>query len=325
MFAPPVEERWRRAVHLAASLSAILGLATLWFWQRGALAPFLTWNVLRNFSYVGAGVSLGHAGYANGIVYGYPRLLAFVASTAPLWIAAAAALRVPPGDQRVRMWRLACALWAGGSVAAVCLGGRFYGHYFIQAIPPLAVLASGVVSALRTRRPLLHAAAFAGLILPACGWTAAGYARLSADRLDALRPPVTEVANVVRSLTGPDDRIFVWGYWPQLYYHARRLPASRFVFPQSLAGYVPGNPFTLVPGTDTAPFIEQEHWREFADDMARRPARLIVDTAPAAIHFWERYPVARYPVLRDLLASRYERAAVVEGVVIYRLRREATE
>ena len=40
VFAPPVEERWRRAVRLATSLSAVLGLATLWFWQRGALGPF---------------------------------------------------------------------------------------------------------------------------------------------------------------------------------------------------------------------------------------------------------------------------------------------
>jgi hypothetical protein len=274
---------------------------------------------------MGTGVSLLHAGIANGLVYGYPRLLLFAIGTVPLWIGAATAWSVPTGDSPVPSLRNATAIWAAGSLVAVCLGGRFYGHYFIQLVPPLAILAAGPLSSRGASALAMSRAALVALAVSACVWTAAGYFRIASTRLDSQRPPIREVSERVRAMTRPADRIFVWGYWPELYYRAERLPASRFVFPQSLAGYVPGNPFTLLPGSDPTPFIVKAHWQQFAEDIERRPAELIVDTAPGAIHFWERYPVARYPVLRTLLAQRYSRAAVVHGVVIYRLRREGVE
>jgi hypothetical protein len=322
---PATGRRWRGTVWLLSGFLIVVAAATAWFWQRGALGPFLYWNVLLNIDYMGAGVGPGYAGYANGIVYGYPRLVVFALGTAPLWVCAAAAWRSSGRHAVARALRWPLVLWAAGSLAAVCLGGRFYGHYFIQIIPPLAVLASGPVSSLRDRRPILHGVAVAAMVLPACGWTVAGYARIAGERLDSLRPPIAAVADAVRAHTGPDDRIFVWGYWPQLYYHTRRRPASRFVFPQSLAGYVPGNPAALAPGWDPNPFIVEEHWRLFSAEMARHPADLIVDTAPGSIHFWERYPIDRYPVLRDLVARRYTRVAVIDGVILYRLRGEARE
>jgi hypothetical protein len=133
---------------------------------------------------------------------------------------------------------------------------------------------------------------------------------------------VEAVASKVRSLTAPGDRIFVWGYWPQLYFYARRLPATRFVYAQTLAGYVPGHPDSLDPAADTRHYVIADHWRLWSEDMQRHPAELIVDTAPGAIHFWEKYPIRDDPPLQEMVSRSYRLEAEVAGVRIYRLRRD---
>jgi len=324
---------WAHAAILVASFGVPLGLAAAWFAASGALEPFLFWNVLLNVRYAAAGVPLGQAGLRRGIVYGYPRMLLFIAGTLPLWVGAVAAFRASRRNGRTRGDMAILAVWAIGSLAAACIGGRFYGHYFIQLLPPLVLMACGPLAGLldtskrgdaRDRRSAWRIAAGAGLLFPVAAWTVAGYVRIAGGQLDALRPPVAEVAREVAQRTRPGDRIFVWGYWPQLYYYARRMPATRFVYAQTLSGYVPGQPASLDPESDTSAYLVAGHWQTFADDMARHPAELIVDTAPGAIHFWEKYPVARYPVLRDLIARRYSRETVVAGVAIYRLSRDGT-
>jgi len=44
---------------------------------------------------------------------------------------------------------------------------------------------------------------------------------LSADR---------EVAKWMKSQTGPDDRVLVWGFEPAIYWFAERRPATRFIY-----------------------------------------------------------------------------------------------
>jgi hypothetical protein len=318
--------RARRVAAAALGGSLPLVAITLYFHARGALGALVEWNILANLRYAGTGPPLASWGVEGGILYGWPRLALFVAATLPLWVAAAVAgrrgARREPAANAVRLWLL---LSLGGAL----LGGRLYGHYFIQVLPPLVVLASGPLGALPgevaagTRGRFLPGLAAAGLLLPVAGFAIAGHVRMGRRSLDALRPPLAAVTEAVRARTRPGDRIFVWGYWPQLYYplaQAGRLPATRFVFPQTLAGYVPGRPGGAVPGRPARDFVVAAHWAQFLTDMERHPAELIVDTAPAAVHFWERYPIESSPALAALVESGYRREATVEGVVLYRRR-----
>jgi hypothetical protein len=312
----------------AAGGAAPLLAALVYFQAHGALADAWFWNVGMNLKYAGAGVPLGFATVRRGIVYGYPRLLLFVLATLPLWVAAAAAVREGLRDAQRRPATLAALLWLAGSLGAACLGGRFYGHYFVPILPPLAWLAAGPLAGLlaegaRGGRRALRAAAVLSLALPVAAFTVAGWVRVARGDLDGLRPEVAAVAREVRQRTAPGERIFVWGYWPQLYFYAERPPATRFVYAQTLAGYVPGHPDSLDPAADTRHYVVQDHWRLWAEDMRRHPAELIVDTAPGAIHFWEKYPLADYPFLQEIVARRYRLEADVGGVLIYRLRRDA--
>lgn len=325
------ERRGTRLVAWLAAMAAPPALALAWFWTRGALGEAWFWNVALNFKYTGAGLPLGVAGVTRGVLYGYPRLLLFMLATLPLWVAAVVSARRAWRDGSLRPTTGVALLWLAGSLGGACMGGRFYGHYFVSLVPPLAWLASAPLADLFARpttggpgrRRLLRILGFATLVLPVAGLTVAGSIRISRGYLDGLRPEVGEVARAVRAGTGPTDRIFVWGYWPQLYYYAGRPPATRFVFPQTLSGYVPGRPDYLDSSADTSHYIVDAHWRLWAADMERHPAELVIDTSPGAIHYWERYPMSRYPPLADLVARRYRYESTVAGVAIYRLRHEA--
>ncbi len=316
-----------RAAWVAAGAAAPLLAALVYFQARGALADAWFWNVGMNLKYAGAGVPLGLATVRRGIVYGFPRLLLFVVATLPLWCAAAAAACQGLSEARRRPAALVALLWLAGSLGAACLGGRFYGHYFVPILPPLAWLAASPIAELLAeaangRRRALRTATLISLVLPVAAFTVAGWVRIARGDLDGLRPEVAAVAEEVRNRTAPGDRIFVWGYWPQLYFYAHRPPATRFVYAQTLAGYVPGHPDSLDPTADTGHYVVPDHWRLWSEDMRRHPAELIIDTAPGAIHFWEKYPIRDFPPLKEMISGRYRLEAEVGGVLIYRLRRD---
>ena len=107
-----------------------------------------------------------------------------------------------------------------------------------------------------------------------------------------------------------------------IYYYADLPNASRFVvLPQArLAGYVPGNTESN-RGNAAEGAIVPEHWDWLMSDLERNRVALIVDTAPANLFRWGRYPVVRYPRLQQYLDRYFELAGdVLTGVRIYRRR-----
>ena len=330
---------------------ALLGAASLlpwaltaaWFAHQGALREFVYWNFLLNRKYASAGVPLWQIDLRRGILYGFPRLLLFLSATVVPWVAALLTFRPgpaagSPGARPRDLLRLG-QIWLLLSFVPVCMGGRLYGHYFVQLLPPLALVAAGplthlwgrlvgapspspplVARAGRRRRLAAQIAAAIFTLVPVVGLTVVGHVRIARGDLDGLRPEVAQVAGYVSANTCPDEHIFVWGYWSQIYYYARRLPAARFVYPQTLSGYVPGNPISLDPDADTSYYMVPEHWDAFFEDVHAHPPALLLDVAPAAIHFWEKYPMERFPRLQAFVRERYVREAVVAGVVVYRRR-----
>jgi hypothetical protein len=150
-----------------------------------------------------------------------------------------------------------------------------------------------------------------GVAVPALAW---GAFDVFADPLTYdWSPPVAQhelVAAYIRDHTSPQDRVFVWGDWPALYVESDRTMASRF--PGFLRGFARGS--GLPPNNwDTTPDV----WPELRADFERNPPAMIVDTAAAGWSDFSSYPMRNYPVLQDLVASKYHMAAVVDGVAIY--------
>jgi hypothetical protein len=235
--------------------------------------------------------------------------LAFAAAAAPLVIGAVEGVRA--------RWDRGRPLWTGWEpefaalvalLAASALGtaasGRFYPHYYIQLVLPLALLAAPIVGGILAgthpyRVPLLRRRVLAGWL----GLTALGFATAHAVGLARQRWE-SAAGRYVREHSAPDDRIFVWGQAPGIYLDARRRPASRYVATFPLTGYVFGSPLSWDPAYDTSHRIVPGAWDRFAADVARHPPRFVVDTDAARAV--PRYPVERFPVLDRLLRERYQ-------------------
>ena len=114
----------------------------------------------------------------------------------------------------------------------------------------------------------------------------------------------------VREHTTSGDRIFVWGMFAPMYVMSDRLPASRFV--GFLRGAERNHDVPPESGWDTGP----EVWPALAEDFARHPPAVIVDTSTADYMSFGHYPIARFPEVAALLRG-YRVAAVVDRVTMY--------
>jgi hypothetical protein len=279
---------------LAAGAAVLLltgSLPGFWRWTVGSLYGYASTNWIPSYVWLRAKDSL----------------VPFVVDMAVLWIAAIAlATRWSRLDRLEKLALVWLAVSMVGSVAA----GHLSWHYFIQAMGPLA-LASAIFFSRFSLKRWVVAAAFVGVAVPAIGWWAYD---LGADPLTYdFGVPVPQhqaVAAYIRDHTTSDQRVFVWGDWPALYVESDRLMAGRF--PGFLRGFDRGS--GLPPDNwDTTSDV----WPQLEADLKAHPPALIVDTASAGWSDFSMYPMQNYPVLSDLVTSRYHAVATVDGVVIY--------
>lgn len=231
------------------------------------------------------------------------------AGNALLLAMACAALIIPIGFLLLRhrtvtdvdLW-----LWLVGSAVGAATGFHFFGHYYLQLMPPLALLGVGALERLPSwRRPALMCTALAS-----AGFLMWGLLAPTKD-LDHTQ---AVVAAVVRNTT-PNDKVLLWGIHPEGYWLARRRPASRYLTAGLLTNFSGGRgkvkaaPDRGVPGA----------WRTFEDELARRPPVLFVDDSRGAP-----YGPAQIPELARILRTRYRFIGTANGAVLYALRGQTT-
>jgi hypothetical protein len=301
--APP--RRVRGALLFGAGLAAGLAAGAALLAVTGSIPGFWRWTVETLVGYAS-----GNWTPANVWSRAQGSLVPFLLWGVFAWIAALAFAvrwrRLAPAEKLAVAW---LALSFIGAMAA----GHLAWHYFIQVMPPLALLAALMVErALRWQswRRAVAAIAVLGVAIPAVYWFSFD---LTADPLtyDWTGAPAQHqaVADYIAAHTRPGDRLFVWGVWASLYVESDREMATRF--PQFLSGYPRGSgPAPLA--WDTAADV----WPLVVSDLERNPPALIVDTSSAG---WSdfTYPMSDYPLLGDYVAAHYRQVATVDGVAIY--------
>ena len=207
----------------------------------------------------------------------------FLVVTAPLWWAGWRAVRADTDPYR-RMLAAALIVWA---LPAALVGFRFYPHYFIQLYVPLAIASAPVVSRWLARplgrRGLWFVAWSLTMVIGFAISTVVlycGHTRVYRE----INPVFERVSQ--RLAADPchaGATLFVWGYAPVFYYHARLPAASRFVVlaQARLTDYVSGNLASVRGGQPVSGVVEPRHWDWLMDDLERRRATYILDTAPA--------------------------------------------
>ncbi|MEU6574181.1 glycosyltransferase family 39 protein [Streptomyces sp. NPDC046805] len=210
---------------------------------------------------------------------------------------------IPPLVRAPRAARAGVAdlwLWLASSVVAVLLGFHFFGHYFLQLTPAVALLATAALrGAPRERRTaaVLTSACCCALFLT---WG-----------LLAPRPELTHaqrLAAAVAHRTSSADRVLVWGIHPETYWLAARTPASRYLTAGLLTNYSGGRDGPQVGEK----YAVRGAWPVFRAEMAAHAPALVIDDSRG-----KPYAPTRLPTLRRLLAERYEAVGEVDGAVLY--------
>jgi 4-amino-4-deoxy-L-arabinose transferase-like glycosyltransferase len=296
-----------QAALLAAGFFATLGLVALVLHEQGILREAYFWTITDH--------SIPHVFWTKGAQH----TLAFIGVCLPLLIGAAMGFlekgRGFWSDQQAE--RTALLGLVAASVIGTAAGARFYPHYYVQLIPPLALLAAPFYARLWSgRTPPAHwllrpTVTYVWLALTVVGFSVSHWLRLAPERA------TSETGQYLLEHSAPNDRIFVWGQAARIYLEARRRPACRYVVTFPLTGLVFGWSAESISSIDTRKWIVPGAWTALEEDFAKHPPAYVVDVQVPAKN--AHYPVHDFPILAGLLAARYRQVARTAEGVIYRM------
>ncbi len=310
----PMKRGWWRLTPWALGLAVPVTSCALYFYDRGALYDASHWGIAFNAQYARTSAPVAWVAARLG-----RQLVGVVIPGAVLYASATVTLaRLLRGNKpvsEIRRYRSFLMVWSLLSIGSVGLGGRYFGHYFLQPELPLSIAAAGPASRLfLTRRrafatflavPALLFAIVASLPAEPGRW-------LDDDRIDYKR-----IGAEVAARTNPSDTIWVWGNAPRIYYAAHRRSGVRFTFCNYLTGLSPGTPSEHDAGVVPSVQPDSPAWSLVFDDLTRRRPRLILDTASAHLKSYAKFPIGHFPKFAKYLSDHYHSNGDINGAVVY--------
>jgi hypothetical protein len=197
-----------------------------------------------------------------------------------------------------------------GALATIAISNaalRDFMHYYVQVVPWAGLLLGLVIEAAlgsrvglgRVRACIVRLAIVVpAMLLVANGWAwrvreyNAKHKKWWPDRRDSA------VCTYVRAHSERTDKLFVWGFMPELYAECERRPASRYVFTTFVAGLVPW--FDKSVEEEDRLAVPGSRKQLLADLEATEPP-VIVDAAKTMSN----RPMKRYEVLAKYLDEHY--------------------
>jgi len=275
-------------------------LCCLWLWHAGVFAAFKFWT----FDYAREYASSVPLAYAPQLFWhGFTWV---ITSGILLWLVAFGGLALvwlDPRWKNSRAWFLG---FCAASALAVCPDFYFRKHYFLIALPALALLAGATVSGLR--------AWWGNRISPLGDWPAWSYALMVAVTVFTnadiwFRLPLAQiihgtgdtdhglygtdplpeseiVAKFIAENSSPDARIAILGSEPEIYFLAHRHSATGYIYTYPL---MEPQPFALQMQHEMISQITSNapQFVVFADNIMswnRRP-----DSDPTIFNWWDDY------------------------------------
>jgi len=187
------------------------------------------------------------------------------------------------------------ALWAMASLIGVVMSGRFYGHYFIPALPALSLLAARgsnrLAKALRVpavrRRAQVGVGVLALLFLPGlfrCHHRTAvlAYETLSGTRthwsanwgMTKREQEAEVVSEFVRQRVPIGEPLYIWGYAHDVFWRTGCKPASRYLTPYFIDGRF-ADAEAIVQSSGEG--FRREAAANLLEDLRRTKPKLILD------------------------------------------------
>lgn len=232
--------RWWRTLSFTsctiAGFSAVWG-GIMWYFALQHGLKDLIYNVLtHNLEYVQA------IPWASRMKHCMRTLQSLSHSQSLVWLLAAAGLAVPAITKKMKVFLFLLG-WVLASFAGVSASGYYFPHYFQQMLPPLVLAATLGAETLESagfwktlslsaRRVVLSAALCSLPVFVLCPFVFL-YSPTQAVRQIYPGSPfaeMPELAGRLAQITRPEDRVFIFGAEPELFFYAHRVSATRYIF-----------------------------------------------------------------------------------------------
>ena len=256
----------------------------------------LFWAVAGNGSYFGLGSATAYVAGLFAVM-----TFAFIACNLPILWSVPVAWRTREKGVDTDLW-----LWLLSAALSVAVGLRFFGHYYLQLLPPLCLISAGALN--RMRAPFVKATLVVAAAT-AMGFTAVGF---------ALRPWGDEpryqgVSAYLKTRVRTKDSVFVWGHLPEIYWASGARPATRFLSSGFYLGDWGGRP----PGNRTADVPTPGARVMLMDDLRLHPPLFILDTTPAAIRGSQYHPMSSLHAFDKFVKHGYRYVRTIDGIAVY--------
>jgi len=315
-----MKEFFRLSIIGSATLAPII-IIILLFDRQGNLDAFLNWGFFYNFRYIQTGSQ------TMPLLKPFARTGYFIFCSLPAWILAIVHLKRKGIDYARKISRedtaslhlLFLIIWLILSFYTATLGGRTYGHYFIQIIVPLALLSgyaySDITFTERWRNTfwgffvILTIIFFATRIDITRTYQLINYPNWQADENYRL------VGKYLKDHTPEESMIYAWGYATPIYYYSDRRCGARFLISDYISGRVFGTP-------NDSRIIKSElnraAWKDFMSDLHSHQPVYFIDTSPANHYGYGRFPIRNYPELNRLITESYRLETTINKIDVYR-------
>ena len=311
-----IGEGWRkvlfeRCIPLLVGWTIPLAVTVIYFAWHGALGDYVFYTWTYNLSYYGPELSLddriGSLRVPIKLLLTYsPALTCFLGIMASRALYLLCQREPRPEERRQRAFLLYLLIWVAAAIAAGASGGRGFDHYFIQALPSICLLLGWILGGLieevlTGNRPRLLRAGLGLLLVILSGQII--HKTFRARERTLPDDPSLRAAQFIQSHSEPSDKIFVWGYHPDLYFLANRKPASRFIYCSFLTGMIPWS--NVGPDRDTSYAIVPGAMEQLLADLERSRPTFVVDCSAGQNRFWQKYPLEKFPALQNWLLAHY--------------------
>jgi hypothetical protein len=279
----------------AIGFTSVIAVFLVWLYWNGAVADFYRNAIVLGGLYVDAVSADLWIGFFRRRALGYVLFNITLWSLA-VWIAARALAKMKRHQfTKEVMADLTIMLWAAVSLLGVLAGGRFFGHYFIQVLPALALLGARGVLLLyeRLRDPARRRRAQAAALLLAATLlfcivrfhhrtVILAYETVTGTRTDWSKPwgmtrrerEAETVSAFVRSHLDEGESLYIWDYALDVYWLTGCRPASRYLAPYYITGKFPDA--AMSTGAEGEQFLSEAR-AHFIEDLKRNRPRLILD------------------------------------------------
>lgn len=197
-------------------------------------------------------------------------------------------------------------LWLGAGCAAVVAGFRFFGHYWLQVLPPAVVLAAPVLVGVSGN---LRRWALAGVAVPS------GLAVLFALTPATFRdlPDPDPISEYVAAHTLPGEAVLVWGNFPEVHWTSDRLPGGGLVHSDFVTGRSGGRDASAATIDEATPGAVDALMRA----ARRNPPRLVLDTSVVGLRDYDAYPLRNFPRMYRFVTENYELTTSIDGIDVW--------